>query len=83
MALLFGNLCEWDLLCGHRDCKYAVMLGNSPSCTVCDYLAIEGHKRPCKPTTKCKCYEKGKHKKAKTVDYSDVYELYEYDEREV
>lgn len=47
----------FDLLCGHSDYKYAGNLGHRRG--YCNYLEIVGHKRPCKPTPDCNCYEKG------------------------
>lgn len=47
----------FSLLCGHKDCQYAVNLVSKR--TYCNYMEIEGHSRPCKPTKDCKCYKKG------------------------
>lgn len=45
------------LLCEHTDCRYVGTFGTKVC--YCNYIGIVGHKRPCKATPDCICYEKG------------------------
>lgn len=58
MSSLYVPVVRTKLLCGHYDCMYAGNFGSKYS-KYCDYLRIENHSRPCKPTPDCICYKKG------------------------
>lgn len=50
------------LTCMHKDCVYVSRpTGGGFMC--CDYMLIEGHKRPCKPTPDCTEYRKRQKRK--------------------
>lgn len=47
-------------LCGKVDCIHqrgANEYGTASGLQHCDYIGDTGHKRPCKPTPECICYE--------------------------
>ena len=55
-------------LCGHTDCIHARganECGTSFGLQHCDYIGDTKHKRPCKPTPDCICFEKAKGKRKK------------------
>lgn len=58
MAYINNENLVGRLLCGHKDCIHAARVGYG---YVCNYILDTKKKRPCKPTPRCKVYEKGKH----------------------
>lgn len=56
------NRARLNLLCGHGDCKYAIMLENG----ICNYAEMTGKLRKCDPTPDCEKYEKTGKENAKS-----------------